>query len=97
MGAVLLAGFVVREHVAPEPLLPPSVFRSRLFVAANVITFVVYAALGAVFFGLVVALQVGAGFSPLAAGLSLLPVTVLMLLFSSRAGALMTRSVPGSR
>ncbi len=91
VGAVLLAGFVVREHVAPEPLLPPSVFRSRLFVAANVITFVVYAALGAVFFGLVVALQVGAGFSPLAAGLSLLPVTVLMLLFSSRAGALMTR------
>jgi hypothetical protein len=47
-----------------------------------------------VFFALVVALQVGAGFSPLAAGLSLLPVTVLMLAFSSRAGALVTKVGP---
>ena len=43
---------------------------------------------------LVVALQVGAGFSPLAAGLSLLPVTILMLLFSSRAGVLMNKVGP---
>jgi MFS family permease len=55
---------------------------------------VVYAGLGAVFFVLVVALQVGAGFSPVAAGLSLLPVTVLMLLLSPSAGALVHRVGP---
>ena len=41
------------------------------------VTFAVYAALGGVFFLLVVALQVVAGFSPLAAGAALLPVTML--------------------
>jgi EmrB/QacA subfamily drug resistance transporter len=93
-GAVLLAAFLLRERRARSPLLPPALFRQRLFVAANVITFVVYAGLGAVFFVLVVALQVGAGFSPVAAGLSLLPVTVLMLLLSPSAGALVHRVGP---
>ena len=93
-GLLLLVGFGAWEHGAREPLLPMTVFTSKLFVAANVITFVLYAALGALFFVLVVALQVGAGFSPLAAGLSLLPVTVVMLLFSSSAGALMSRVGP---
>jgi EmrB/QacA subfamily drug resistance transporter len=93
-GLLLLVAFGVWEHAALEPLLPLAVFTSRLFVATNVITFLLYGPLGALFFVLVVALQVGAGFSPLAAGLSLLPVTVLMLLFSSRAGALMSRIGP---
>lgn len=93
-GAVLLAAFLLRERRARSPLLPPALFRRRLFVAANVITFVVYAGLGAVFFVLVVALQVGAGFSPVAAGLALLPVTVLMLLLSPSAGALVHRVGP---
>lgn len=93
-GLAVLVAFALWERRAPDPVLPPTVFASRLFVATNAITFVVYAALGAVFFGLVVALQVGAGFSPLAAGLSLVPVTVLMLLFSARSGALMHRVGP---
>ena len=46
------------------------------------------------FFLLVVQLQVVAGFSPLAAGTALLPVTVLMLLLSARAGALAQRIGP---
>lgn len=94
LGLVLLVAFGTWEHGAPEPLLPLAVFASTQFVATNIITFILYGALGAVFFALVVALQVGAGFSPLAAGLSLLPVTVLMLLFSSRAGALMAKVGP---
>jgi EmrB/QacA subfamily drug resistance transporter len=93
-GLLLLIGFGAWEPRALEPLLPMSVFASKQFVVANVITFILYGALGAVFFTLVVALQVGAGFSPLAAGLSLLPVTVLMLLFSSKAGALMSKVGP---
>ncbi|MEX5299743.1 MFS transporter [Kocuria sp. CPCC 205292] len=93
-GAGLLAAFLLRERRAAAPLLPPALLGQRLFVAANLITFVVYAGLGAVFFVLVVALQVGAGFPPVAAGLSLLPVTVLMLLLSPSAGALAHRTGP---
>lgn len=90
-GLGLLGAFLVRERRTAYPLLPPRVLASRLFVAVNVITFVLYSAMGAVFFLLVVALQVGAGFSPLAAGLSLLPVTALMLVFSAPVGALTAR------
>jgi EmrB/QacA subfamily drug resistance transporter len=69
------------------PMLPLSIFRNREFTAINVITFIVYGAMGAVFFLLVLDLQVVAGFSPLEAGLSLLPSTVILLLLSARAGA----------
>ncbi len=57
-------------------------------------TFAVYGALGGLFLFLVLALQVVAGYSPLAAGTSLLPVTLLLLLLSSRMGALATRIGP---
>jgi predicted MFS family arabinose efflux permease len=89
-----LLGFVVVEQRSSHPMLPVDVFASRQFTAANLVTFAVYAALGGVFFLLVVHLQVVAGFSPLASGLSLLPVTVLMLLLSARAGALSARTGP---
>ncbi len=89
----LLVGVVfgLWEHHSAAPLVPVKLFASRVFVVANLVTFVVYAALGVVFFSLGIVLQVGAGRSPIQAGLSLLPVTIVMLLFSSRAGALMDR------
>ena len=89
-----LVGFVVREQRAKDPMLPLSIFASPLFRATNIVTFAVYAALGGVFFWLVLYLQVVVGFSPLGAGLSLLPVTVLLLLLSSRMGALASRIGP---
>ena len=79
------------EHRSPAPLVPVKLFASRVFVVANLVTFLVYAALGVVFFSLGIVLQVGAGASPIKAGLALLPVTVMMLLFSSRAGVFMNR------
>lgn len=97
VGGVLLVSLAVGivfgfwEHRSAAPLVPVTLFASRVFVVANVVTFLVYAALGVVFFALGIVLQVGAGRSPIQAGLSLLPVTVLMLLFSSRAGVLMDR------
>ena len=75
-------------------MLPLGIFSSRLFSATNAVTFAVYGALGGVFFFLVLMLQVVAGFSPHAAGAALLPVTVLLLLLSARAGALATRIGP---
>ncbi|MCW2599125.1 MAG: drug resistance transporter, EmrB/QacA subfamily [Frankiales bacterium] len=94
VGVVGLVAFVFRERLAREPMLPLGIFASPLFSAVNAVTFAIYAALGGVFFWLVLCLQVVAGFMPLAAGLSLLPVTVLMLVLSVRAGALATRIGP---
>jgi predicted MFS family arabinose efflux permease len=94
LGLAALLWFVVQEHRSREPMLPLGIFRSRLFTAANLVTFAVYAALGGVFFWLILCLQVVAGFTPVEAGLSLIPMTVLMLLLSARAGALATRTGP---
>ena len=93
-GVAGLLAFGWREHTAREPMLPLGIFSSRLFGATNAVTFAVYAALGGVFLFLVLALQVVAGFSPIAAGAALLPVTVLLLLLSARVGALSTRIGP---
>jgi EmrB/QacA subfamily drug resistance transporter len=82
----------VRGRVAP--MMPLDVFASRQFTSINLVTFLVYGAFGGLLFLLVLQLQVVAGFSPLAAGSSLLPVTVLMLGLSARAGALAQRIGP---
>ena len=94
VGVLALIGFAVVERRSHHPLVPPGLFASRQFTVTNLETFVVYAALGAVLFLLVLHLQVVAGFSPLAAGTSLLPLTVLMLALSSRSGALAARIGP---
>lgn len=90
-GLVLLGVFLVIERRSPHPLVPLDLFTNRTFSAVNGVTFAVYAALGVFFFLLVLQLQVVAGFSPLAAGTALLPVTAVMLLLSSRTGALADR------
>lgn len=94
LGLLGLAGFVFTERRSPNPMLPPALFRSRQFTAANIVTFTIYAALGGVFFFLVVTLQVVGGFSPLLAGMALLPVTLIMLALSVRTGALSARIGP---
>ncbi|GGF92944.1 MFS transporter [Rhodococcoides trifolii] len=93
-GIVALGLFVWLERRSDHPLVPPTLFSSRVFVAANLVTFAVYAALGGVFFLLLLQLQIVVGYSPLAAGLSTLPITALMLVLSSRAGALASRIGP---
>jgi EmrB/QacA subfamily drug resistance transporter len=93
--AVLFLGaFVAWEARSRQPMLPLGIFSSRLFSATNLVTFAVYAALAGIFFWLVLELQVVAGFTPLAAGTSLLPVTVILLLLSGRAGQLGERVGP---
>jgi EmrB/QacA subfamily drug resistance transporter len=94
LGVVALAAFVAVERGSAAPMLPVQIFASRQFSATNAVTFAVYAALGGVFFFLIVHLQVVAGFAPIVAGSALLPVTVLMLLLSARAGALAQRIGP---
>jgi EmrB/QacA subfamily drug resistance transporter len=93
-GVVLLAAFIVWERRAPTPLLPLSLFSSLQFSAANVLTFVVYGALGGILFLLPLQLEQVAHYTPLEAGISLLPVTIIMLLLSARSGALAARIGP---
>ncbi|MFN0283300.1 MAG: MFS transporter [Kineosporiaceae bacterium] len=88
------AAFVAVEARVDHPMVPLSLFAARAFSATNVVTFLVYAALGGVFFVLVLTLQELSGFSPLAAGAALLPVTLVMLVLSPRAGALAARTGP---
>jgi EmrB/QacA subfamily drug resistance transporter len=90
---VLMVAFVVLER-RPGAMAPVELFASRVFSAANLMTFLVYGALGAVFFLLVLQLQVTSGYGPLAAGLAGLPATIIMLLFSSRAAVVAARTGP---
>ena len=94
VGVAGLVAFVLAERAAREPMVPLSIFQSTAFSGANMVTFLVYAANGGVFFLFVINLQVVAGYSPLAAGIAMLPTTVLMLLLSARAGALGQRIGP---
>jgi EmrB/QacA subfamily drug resistance transporter len=94
LGPLALAGFVAAERRTRAPMLPLDIFRSRQFSAANAVTFVVYGSMGGVFFLLAVELQTGLGYSPIAAGAASLPLTLIMLCFAARGGALAQRIGP---
>ena len=94
VGVVCLAGFVVVQRRAHDPLVPPDLFVNRTFVVSNALTFVVYAALGGVMMLFVLQLQTSLGYSPTVAGLSGLPISVLMLLLSARSGKAAQRYGP---
>ncbi len=94
VGVLALIGFGVVEARRAHPMVPLDIFKSRQFSGANGVTFVVYSAIGAVTFLLVVHLQTDLGYSALEAGASLLPLTACMLLLSARAGALAQRVGP---
>jgi predicted MFS family arabinose efflux permease len=89
-----LAGFIEIERRSSHPLIPLDIFTSRQFTAANLVTFALYAALGSVFFLMAITLQVSVGLSPLQAGASLLPITLIMLTLSARAGQMASRIGP---
>jgi EmrB/QacA subfamily drug resistance transporter len=93
-GVALLVAFCVVETRSSHPMLPLGVFKSRQFSAANAVTFVVYGALGGALFLVPVVLQEVSGYSPLEAGVALLPLTVIMLAFSARSAALSARIGP---
>jgi EmrB/QacA subfamily drug resistance transporter len=93
-GVLAFVAFLLAERGAANPMMPLSIFASKQFSAANGVTFIVYAALGGVFFLLVAFLQISLGYSPLAAGAATLPITALLLVLSARSGALAQRIGP---
>ncbi len=94
VGTGLLVAFVAIEAHQAHPMLSLGAFRSSQFSGANAVTFVVYGALGGALFLLPIQLQQVAGYSPLDAGMALLPVTVVMLALSARSGAMAARIGP---
>ncbi|MFQ6399184.1 MFS transporter [Nocardia sp. KC 131] len=86
VGVALLVVFVIVQARSRYPLVPPTLFGSRVFTVVNLVTFPVYAALGCVLFLLLLQLQVAAGYSPLAAGMATVPITAIMLLSSTWVG-----------
>jgi hypothetical protein len=94
LGAALLVAFVLHELRSDHPMLPLGIFRSRNFAVGNVGTLLVYAGLGAATFFVAIYLQQVAGYTAVAAGVTLMPITVIMLLLSRRFGALSDRIGP---
>lgn len=94
VSAVLAGVFVAHLRRAADPLVPPELFRDRTFTVTNLGTASLYAALGLAFFLVAYVLQVAAGWTALAAGVALLPSTVLLLVGSARSGAIAERIGP---
>jgi EmrB/QacA subfamily drug resistance transporter len=94
VGAAALVLFIVVELRVRAPIVPLTIFRSLQFSATNVVTLLIYAVLGGMMFLLPIELQQVSRYSPTAAGASFLPLTFLMLVLSSRSGALAARIGP---
>jgi EmrB/QacA subfamily drug resistance transporter len=91
LGAVLVVAFLVWERRTSTPMLSSTLFRSRGFIAANGVSFFMYASLFGVLFLMMQFLQVALGYSPLAAGLRTLPWTGAPMVVAPIAGALADR------
>lgn len=94
VGVVLFMAFLLYESRVKQPMLSLSLFRNRNFTVGNVATLAVYAGLSVATFLIVLFLQQVSGYSALNAGLSLLPVTIIMFLLSPRFGGLSGRYGP---
>jgi EmrB/QacA subfamily drug resistance transporter len=90
-GLLLIAGFVVWELRAREPMLPMRFFRSRAFSAGNAAIFLTFASLFGTVFFYAQLLQTALGYGPLGAGLRLLPYTATFMTVAPIAGALADR------
>jgi len=91
LGIIALILFVAVEARSRAPMVPLGLFRSRDFFGANLVTLLLYFALGGALFFLPFNLIRAHGYSATAAGASLLPFSILMGALSPTAGALATR------
>ena len=90
-GAALLAAFVLVESGVHSPMVPLELFRSPSFLGANLLTLLLYGALGGGLFFLPFVLIQVQGYTPTAAGATLLPVVLLIAVMSRSFGALAGR------
>jgi nitrate/nitrite transporter NarK len=90
-GGVLAAAFIAWQRRAAHPMVPPALFRSRAFSAANAVSFFMYAVLFGALFLMSQMLQTGLGYTPLQAGIRLLPWTLPPMVIAPLAGTMADR------
>jgi predicted MFS family arabinose efflux permease len=90
IGALVLVAFWAVEH-SESAMLPVDLFDSRIFLGVNLLTLVLYAALGSAMYFLPFNLIGVQGYSPTAAGAALLPFVAIMFILSRWAGGLLDR------
>ncbi|MBV8956077.1 MAG: MFS transporter [Solirubrobacterales bacterium] len=90
-GVVLVATFIAWERRARQPMVSPALFASRTFTAANGVSFFMYAGLFGALFLMSQLLQTGLGYSPLQAGIRLLPWTLPPMFIAPLVGTLAER------
>jgi EmrB/QacA subfamily drug resistance transporter len=88
---VLLAGFIATERYSRAPMMPLELFRSRTFSGVNILTLLLYGALGGAFFFVPFLLIQAYGYAAAAAGAAYLPFTVVLGLLSRWSGGLLDR------
>ena len=88
----VLAGFLLVERSSPAPMLPLDLFRSRTFRGVNLLTLLLYAALGGSLFFLPFCLIQVHGYSAAQAGAAFLPMSAIMFAGSRWAGGLVART-----
>ena len=95
LGAALLAGFLLWERrLRDDAMIPLTLFGNRCFSALNVMTFLLYGAFGGALLLIPFVLIEAGGYSPIQAGLSLLPLSILLGLLSPLMGKLSVRVGP---
>ena len=94
IGVVMLVAFVLYERRASHPMLPLELFSQRNFAVGNAATLAIYGGLSAVPFFLILFLQQVAGYTPIEAGVALVPVSGIVFGLSKRWGALADRIGP---
>jgi EmrB/QacA subfamily drug resistance transporter len=94
LGTVCLVLLVIMERRARNPMMPLDLFRSRTFSLANVLTLLLYGALGVVLFLLPLYLIQVQHYSATAAGAALAPFAIIMFALSRWAGGLVARTGP---
>jgi EmrB/QacA subfamily drug resistance transporter len=94
VGVLASVAFIAWEWRTPQPMLELSLFKNRNFAVGNVETLSMYAGLSILFFFLTIYVQQVAGYSALQAGLTTLPVTLVMFALSRRFGALADKFGP---
>ncbi|GAC1402471.1 MAG: MFS transporter [Candidatus Velthaea sp.] len=93
-GTAALAAFVFYEKRARAPMMPLAMFASATFSAANLYTFVLYAALGGSLYFVPFTLIDVQNYSPTAAGAVLLPLIIIQFVLSPWSGGLVARIGP---